>query len=186
MSSEEKFSKTPIRLPNPQISDTLLQIINNRVSTKEYCGGKLEEQEISNILWAAFGKNKKGTRTIPTALNEKNLKIFMLNEKGIWLYDGEEHTLLKISDENALPYLAEQDYVLQGSLNLIYTGSNREYSPLHAGAAYQNVYLYATEKGLGTVARAYIDKQKLHRILGLRNDEFVIIHQLIGYPDKKD
>ena len=89
MSSEENFSKTPIRLPNPQISDTLLQIINNRVSTKEYCGGKLEEQEISNILWAAFGKNKKGTRTIPTALNEKNLKIFMLNEKGIWLYDGE-------------------------------------------------------------------------------------------------
>ena len=186
MPFEKELTKAPTRLPEPHISDSLLQIINNRVSTKEYCSKRLDEQDISNILWAAFGKNKKGTRTIPTALNEKNLKIFMLNEKGIWLYDGENHTLNKISNENALPCLARQDYVQSGSLNLVYTGSNPDYSPLHAGSAYQNVYLYATEKGLGTVVRGFIDKEKLHRALGLREDEFVIIHQLIGYPDKKD
>lgn len=184
--SSKKDLGAPVRLSSPQISASLLQIMNNRVSTKEYCSSRLDEQDISNILWVAFGKNKKGTRTIPTALNEKNLKIFILNEKGIWLYDGENHTLNKISNENALSSLALQDYVRNGSLNLVYTGSNPEYSLLHAGAAYQNVYLYVTEKGLGTVVRGFIDKEKLHQALGLREDEFVIIHQLIGYPDKKD
>ena len=82
--------------------------------------------------------------------------------------------------------MESQEYVQNGSLNLVYTGSNRDYSPLHAGSAYQNVYLYATEKGLGSVVRGFIDKEKLHRVLGLKDDEFVIIHQLIGYPVKKD
>lgn len=186
MSEEEKSLKSPVRLPNPEISDPLLQLINNRVSTKEFCLGSLDEQDVSNILWSAFGQNKKGTRTIPTALNEKNLKVYLLNEKGIWWYNGESHTLSKISNENALPFLESQEYVQNGSLNLVYTGSNRDYSPLHAGSAYQNVYLYATEKGLGSVVRGFIDKEKLHRALGLKDDEFVIIHQLIGYPVKKD
>lgn len=170
-----------VRLPNPQTSSALGQLLNNRVSTKEYHGPEdLDEQTVSDLLWAAFGKNKKGTRTIPTALNQKELGVFLVSDKGAWRYNGEENTLSKISDEDMLPYIIEQDYVKEASLHFIYTGSNREYSPLHAGSAYQNVYLAAEEKGLGSVVRAYIDKEGLKKALRLKSDEFVIIHQVIG------
>lgn len=173
------------RLPNPQISGALEQIINNRASTKEYSTETLSESQVSGILWAAFGRNKKGTRTIPTAMNEQNLKIFVLDKDGIWQYEGETHSLKKVSDENALPAVIQQEYVANASLHLIYVGSDREYSPLHAGSAYQNVYLYAQENGLGTVVRAFIDKEKLKRLLQLEEQEFVIIHQVVGYKKEK-
>ena len=56
-------------------------------------------------------------------------------------------------------------------------------SPFHAGAAAQNVYLYATSKGLNTIVRGYIDKDELKDKLRLNRDEFVIMNQVIGYPE---
>lgn len=182
----EKFTAPKTRLPNPQISGNLAQIIDNRCSCKEYDGRCFNENQVSNILWAAFGQNKKGTRTIPTAMNEQNLKIFVLGKNGIWQYDGKTNTLLKISEENALSCVEQQEYVKQGALHLIYTGSDKDYSCFHAGSAYQNVYLYATENGLGTVVRAFIDKEKLKQYLKLEPQEFVIIHQVVGYKLEKD
>lgn len=170
-----------VRLPNPQTSSALGQLLNNRVSDKEFSEhDEPDEQTISDLLWSAFGKNKKGTRTIPTALNQKELSIFVVSDKGAWKYNGEENTLSKVSDEDIMPYISKQEYVKDASLNLVYVGSNREYSPLHAGSAYQNVYLAAEEKGLGCVVRAYIDKEGLKQALRLRSEEFVIIHQAIG------
>lgn len=181
----KKYEAKETRLPNPQISGSLAQLMNNRASCKEYNGKRLSESQVSDILWSAFGTNKKGTRTIPTAMNEQNLKIFVLEKEGIWQYMGKEHTLKKISDENALACVSQQEYVSGGSLNLVYTGSDKEYSPLHAGSAYQNVYLYAQDHDLGTVVRAFIDKEKLKTCLQLEPQEFVIIHQVVGYKVEK-
>lgn len=182
----QSSSDKEIRLPNPQITTALAQLINNRESIKTFNGKKFNEQTVSDVLWAAFGKNKKDTRTIPTAMNEKNLKVFVLDEDGVWLYMSDENRLKQISDENVLSLVALQDYVKEGALNLVFTGSDREYSPLHAGSAYQNVYLYAQDKGLATVVRAFIDKEKLKKALKLEEDEFVIIHQVVGNRVEKD
>lgn len=181
-----KYTAKETRLPNPQISGSLAQTVNNRTSCKEFNGKRFTETEVSNILWFAFGRNKKGTRTIPTAMNEQNLKVFVLGKEGIWQYEGMAHTLIKISEENALPCVEMQEYVKDGALHLIYTGSDKDYSCLHAGSAYQNVYLYAAENGLGTVVRAFIDKEKLKSCLKLSSNEFVIIHQVVGYKLEKD
>lgn len=174
------------RLPNPQISLPLTQIMNVRATMRHYNGKMFNDQIVSDILWAAFGKNKKGTRTIPTALNEKNLKIFVLEKDGVWQYDSENNRLILITREDVIPFVAQQEYVEKGALNLLYTGSDKEYSPLHAGSAYQNVYLYAQDRGLATVVRAFINKEKLKKALNLSEEEFVIIHQVVGYPAEKD
>lgn len=171
------------QLPQPDKSSELMQLIDNRHSSREYSNKDISEQTLSDILWASFGINKKGTRTVPTAMNKQNLKVFVVYQNSIWSYDANANTLVKVSDEEISKYIAKQDFVKDAPLNLIYTGSDKEYSSFHAGAAAQNVYLYAASKGLNTIVRAYIDKDELKDKLHLDRDEFVIMNQVIGYPE---
>lgn len=174
-------------LPQPnldQASPVLMTIINNRQSGRTYDKNKkVDEQTLSEILWVANGISKSGRRTIPTARNEQNLKVFVLAEDGIWLYNAQENRLEKISDENAVAYTGEQQaYVFDAPVHLIYTSSDKHWGHDHAGSASQNVYLYATAKGLSTVVRGLINYEALHKALHLTEQEFVISHQTIGYP----
>jgi len=171
------------KLPEPDKSSELMQLMDNRRSAREYASRDISEQTLSDLLWAAFGLNKHQTRTIPTARNEQNLKVFVVYKNSIWNYDAVANSLVKVSDEEISRYIAKQDFVKDAPLNLIYTGSDKEYSSFHAGAAAQNVYLYATSKGLNTIVRGYIDKNELKDKLRLDRDEFVIMNQVIGYPE---
>ncbi len=171
------------KLPQPDKSSELMQLIDNRHSSREYSNKDISEQTLSDLLWASFGINKKGTRTVPTAMNQQNLKVFVVYQNSIWSYDAAANSLVKVSDEEISTYIAKQDFVKNAPLNLIYTGSDKDYSSFHAGAAAQNVYLYATSKGLNTIVRAYIDKDELKDKLHLDRDEFVIMNQVIGYPE---
>lgn len=176
------------KLPQPDLSQpspALMELLNTRQSVRAYDKNKqIDDQTLSEILWAAFGINKNGKRTIPTALNQQDLKVFVLRANGIWFYNATENQLEKISDENAVPYVAEsQAYVNDAPLHLIYTSSDARWGYDHAGSAYQNVYLYATAKGLATVIRGSFNAVKLHRALKLEEKEFVIAHQPVGYAE---
>ena len=152
------------KLPEPDKNSDLMKLINERKSSREYI-------------------NDRGTRTIATARNEQNLKVYVVYQNSIWAYDAIENSLVKVSDEEIEQYIAKQDFVKGAPVNLIYTGSDKDYSYFHAGSAAQNVYLYATSKGLNTIVRGYIDKDELKDKLRLDRDEFVIINQVIGYPE---
>ena len=171
------------KLPEPDRSSDLMRLFNNRKSSREYSSKPVNLQTLSDLLWAAFGFNDRGTRTIATAKNEQNLKVYVVYQNSIWTYDANENSLVKISDEEIEQYIAKQDFVKGAPVNLIYTGSDKEYSVFHAGSAAQNVYLYAASKGLNTIVRGYIDKEELKDKLRLDRDEFVILNQVIGYPE---
>lgn len=173
-------------LPEPDLnqpSPALMQLLNTRKSERSFDKNKkIDDQTLSEILWAAYGKNSYDRRTVPTAMNQKNLKVFVLGEDGVWIYNPDLNQLEKISDENVISYLAKQDYVLDAPIHLVYTSSDKRWGYDHAGSAYQNVYLYATAKGLATVVRGFADFDALHDALKLSEEEFAIIHQPIGYP----
>lgn len=174
------------KLPTPDLKQSslpLMELLNLRHSVRAFDRTKLvDEQTLSEILWAAFGVNTNGKRTIATARNEQNMKVFVLRQDGIWYYNGYENKLEKISDENAIPFTAEQQaFVNDAPIHLVYTSSDQHWGHDHAGSAYQNVYLYATAKGLATVIRGLVNFDELHRALKLNEDEFVIAHQPIGY-----
>lgn len=179
----ECFAEEVKKLPQPDKSSELMQLIDNRQSARSYSSKDISEQTLSDLLWTSFGINKKGTRTIPTAKNEQNLKVFVVYQNSIWAYDAAANSLIKVSDEEISRYIAKQDFVKNAPVNLIYAGSDQINSPFHAGAAAQNVYLYATSKGLNTIVRGYIDKDELKDKLRLNRDEFVIMNQVIGYPE---
>ncbi len=174
------------KLPIPDVkqsSPALMELINARHSERSFSTEKqIDEQTLSEILWVAFGVNQYGKRTIPTARNEQNMKVFVLTKEGIWFYNGKENQLEKISDENAIGFAGEQqDYVKDAPIHLVYTSSDKNWKYAHAGSAYQNVSLYAAAKGISTVVRGLMNKEELHRALKLSEDEEVLIHQPLGY-----
>lgn len=172
---------TEIKLPKPEIDTPLMKLIDARATIRNISDKKIDLDVLSNILWSAFGTNSHNTRTIATGKNEQDLKVFVIYENKVWLYDGLNNKLDEYSDINLMPYLAKQDYVNNAPIHLIYAGG-KNYAYAHSGSAYQNVYLYAAEKGLATVIRGYIDAEGVHKALNLPEDEIVTYHQVVGYP----
>ena len=173
-----------IKLPAPDKTNTttLIQALEQRHSDREFSDKAVDNQTLSSILWAAYGVNRTdGKRTIPTALDKKDLNVYVFNSNGIWLYDANENTLKKQSSENKLDLFRLQDYMNAVSTVLVYTGSTEDYAVMHAGAAYQNVELYAAATNMASIVRGYFEHEKVSRALNLPAGQRVIISQAIGW-----
>lgn len=173
---------TKLPLPQKEGNTTLIQALENRQSIKEFADKEIDNQTLSNILWAAYGVNRaNGNRVIPTAMNQKDLSVYVFNKDGIFLYNADENGLHPISGEDHRSLFATQDYMTTVPVVLVYTGSNEDYAVMHAGSAYQNVGLYAAAYGLANVVRGYFDKETVAKALNLPKGQRVIISQAIGF-----
>lgn len=172
-------------LPEPVVTGGMpvMDAINRRESSRTYDPQKeVDAQTLSEILWAAWGMKANGKRTIPTSRNLQNLAVYVLTPQGAWKYDGAQHALVRVTGENLIPLCNKQDFVQKAPVHLVYAAKDDYAGPMHAGSAYQNVYLYATSRGMSTVVRAMIDKDGLARALRLAADEKVYAHQMVGWP----
>ena len=173
-----------IKLPEPDKTNTttLISALENRHSDREFSDKAVDEQTLSTVLWAAFGVNRAdGKRTIPTALDKKDLNVYVFNNDGIWLYDADDNTLKQQSAENHLDLFKMQDYMQPVSTVLVYTGSTEDYAIMHAGSAYQNVELYASANNMASIVRGYFEHEKVAQVLKLPDGQRVIISQAIGW-----
>lgn len=165
----------------------LMQSLNQRQSVRNFSDEELDTSTLSNILWAAYGINRdNGGRTIPTALNQKDLSLYVAKKDGVWLYNAEKNVLQQITEENILPLFNTQSYMSTVPLVLIYVGSDKEYAAMHAGSSYQNVGLYAASAGLANVVRGYFDKEAVSKFLKLDEGQRPIVSQAIGKPVKQE
>lgn len=175
-----------IKLPEPDKTNptTLMSALENRSSQREFSNKELDNQTLSTVLWAAYGINREdGKRTIPTAMDKKDLNVYVFNKQGIWLYDAAENALKQQSAENHLSLFQMQDYMNNVSTVLVYTGSTEEYAVMHAGSAYQNVELYAAANNMASIVRGYFDHEKVAAVLNLPEGSRVIISQAIGWKN---
>lgn len=178
-------------LPSPVITGgmPLMEAINARQSSRDYDPGhKVDDQTLSEILWVAWGMNTNGKRTIATARNQQNMALYVLTPEGTWLYDAKANALVKHNDKNLIPLCAQQPFVNDAPVHLLYVAKDDRWGRAHVGSAYQNVYLYATSKGLHTVIRGLIDCDSLTKELGLTDGQKAIAHQTVGYasPDEDE
>lgn len=175
-----------IPLPRPDTTSetgTLMSALANRQSIKAFADKDLDPVELGGLLWAAYGVNRPdGHRTIPTAMNEHDLDIYVFRHDGIWLYDADQHALTPISDTDRRDLFHTQPYMNTAPVVLVYTGSTKDYAAMHAGSAYQNVGLYAANRGLANVVRGYFDADATARVLNLNENQRVIVSQAVGYP----
>lgn len=175
------------QLPTPDIKGgiPLMQAIDQRHSERSYDPERrIDDQTLSEILWVAWGMNSGGKRTIATARNLQNMGLYLLTPEGTWRYEAATNTLVKVNDKNLIPLTARQSFVNDAPVHLLFTAKDDTWGRCHVGSAYQNVYLYATSKGLATVVRGLIDTDALTRELAgeLKDGEVVIIHQTVGWP----
>jgi len=189
-------NKNVIKLPKPQknIGKPLMEALSLRHSSREFNIKLLPLQEISNILWAANGINRieNYKRTAPSAMNWQEIDIFVIMEKGAYIYDARENSLIVISNKDLRSFAGTQDFVKTAPQNLLYVAdfkklgkSDNESTLLNVGADAgffaQNVYLYCASQGLECVVRASIKKDETAKALNLRPDQKIILGQTIGY-----
>ena len=171
--------------PNKTGGMPLMEAIAARKTGRSYNPEhKVDDQTLSEILWVAWGMNERGTRTIPTARNKQNMELYVLTPEGTWRYEASDNTLVKVNDKNLIPLCDQQDFVNKAPLHLLYVAKEEGWGVAHVGSAYQNVYLYATSRGLSTVIRAMIDIPALNRELGLPADCTAVVHQCLGWPKR--
>ena len=172
-------------LPAPAVSGgmPLMQAINERHSQRAFDPSRaVDDQTLSQILWVAWGMNEHGKRTIPTGRNLQNMALYVLTPEGVWLYDAAGNKLEKVNDKNLIPLCDKQPFVKDAAVHLVYVAKDDKWGKFHIGSAYQNVYLYATSKGLATVIRGMCDTEGLTREIGLPEGEKAFLHQVIGWP----
>jgi len=190
----------PVKLLEPQldIGRPLMQVLKDRKTSRIYSTEKLPDQELSNILWAAFGVNRPdtGKRTAPSAKNWKEIDIYVSTADGLYLYDAKEHVLNPILNDDIRSLTGTQSFVKKVPVNLIFVADFSKIpipeeeakvfiSAADSGFISQNVYLYCASEGLATVVRGSVDRPTLAKAMKLRPDQRIVLAQSVGYPKKK-
>lgn len=186
----------PIHLPPPDTSGgmPLMQALKNRKSTKEFTDKAIPQDQVSNLLWAAFGINRPESRkrTAATAVNCQDIQVFVVFDKAAYVYQAEEHCLIQVVNRDLRSLAATQEYARVAPINLVYVSDQSKmpdsfadkkpfYAAFHAGAISQNVYLYCASAGLGAVVRDSVDRPRLKDALNLSEDQIIVMVQSVGY-----
>jgi CubicO group peptidase (beta-lactamase class C family) len=145
---------------------------------------------MSDLLWAAWGFNREGMRTIPTGLNKQELDVYAVLKEGVYRYDAAADKLLLVEKGDHRTKAGKQDYVYIAPLNLIYVADMEKGvgvgSNISTGCAVENVYLLSASKGLACRVRTSIDKDVLYKLLKLKGKQEVLAGQTLAYPAKPE
>jgi len=187
----------PIKLTAPDFSGSkpLMQVLQERKSTKAYDTRPLPTKTLSHLLWAAFGINRpdSGKRTVATAVNCQDIDIYVVMAQGVYVYQAQGHSLVPVLAQDVRSLAATQGYAQKAPINLVYIsdyakmddrfGAKKSiYSAFHAGSISQNVYLYCASAGLGAVVRDGVNREALGKTLKLRDKQTIVMVQTVGHP----
>ena len=186
-----------LSLPPPQTQGglPLMQALSRRHSEREFLPSPLDHQVLSDLLWAAAGVNRPDEegRTTPSAMNSQEIDVYVALPEGLYRYEPSGHVLYLISATDVRRVTGYQDFVDRAPLDLIFvadhsrmtavSAAHREsYASVATGAMVQSVYLFCASAGLGTVIRAWIDRQALSEAMGLQADHQILLSQTVGWP----
>ena len=188
-----------IKLPEPnmkQKSMSVVEALATRHSVREYSQQQLTKQQLSDLCWAAFGKTRDNQhRTAPTAMNKKEIRLYVFDAQGVYEYQAVENTLKQVAKgDNRKLMAAGQDFAAQAPVSLLMVidfdlfGSQGEHALLmgcvDAGNVSQNINLYCQAVGLCTVPRATMDEAGIRKLLKLTDKQKPIMNNPVGFPKK--
>ncbi len=188
-------------LPAVELEESkLAEIIYLRRSHRSYEERALDLSEIGYLLWAAGGISVDGmtgpTRTYPSAGGAHPLDFYLVAGEvsglsaGVYRYDHTEHTLVPVISGDFRDRLAEaalgQGFIANAPASIVlvayyertksrYGERGERYVHMDAGYASQNIYLAATEMGLGTVAVGAFDESALADVIQTGGDPLMVM-----------
>lgn len=86
-------------LPRPMPVDmTLLDAIFQRMSVRGFTDQNVTDNDLSTVLWAAYGCRDDGNRTVPGIDGVYASVIYVLKENAVYRYDPLNHSLIFYKD----------------------------------------------------------------------------------------
>jgi L-ascorbate metabolism protein UlaG (beta-lactamase superfamily) len=192
-----------IELPKPREAAgvDLLKAIRGRHSTREFDTAKaIPDDVLATVLWAAGGVNRPdGKLTVPTAMNVRQMRLYVCRADGSWRYEPGTGALLQVSPDDLRPRVGRQKFMAEAPAVLVIVADlnafearapradaarRREWSQASAGCMAQNVHLAAEAFGLGTVMAAGLSADEVTRDLALKAGEEPLYIMPLGYLKK--
>lgn len=188
-----------IILPAPAKSGgkPLMDALNERGSSRSFSSEELTMQQMSDLLWAAWGFNREadGKRTAPSSHNRQEMDVYVALRSGLYLYDAGKNIMKQIHGRDIRALTGTQDFPASAPVNLVYVsdmtrrgikeGQEIKDSDLfsswaNTGFMAQNVYLYCASEGLSCVIRAMVPRDTLGPEMGLKSTQVIILAQTVG------
>jgi len=204
-----------IQLPPPAFDDSMLvsAALELRKTVREFSSMELSSQQVSNILWAAFGVNRKSGpfgatgRTAASASNSQEIDLFVALKEGVYLYNANNNLLTQVigADLRSSALTPGQQGVdAKAPVQLIYVVDihklthtkgfqepglhdpevQKSYYFVDTGLIAGNVYLFCAAIGLAAWFHN-CDKEGIALQLGLRPEQRVLFAQSVGYAESE-
>ena len=180
--------------PNTNGGKPLMEALRDRHTSREFSDEPLSRKLLSNLLWAAFGVNRPetGKRTAPSAWNQQEIDIYVVQEGGAFLYHASRHSLEPVIAEDIRAMTGVQPFVAEAPVTLVYVADFAKmartpqedkvfYSAANTGLIAENVYLFCASEELAVVVRGLIDREPLAKKLELRPEQTITLAQTVGY-----
>lgn len=195
------MSAQDIKLPAPSRKGgkPLMEALDARGSARAFSERDLTLQQLSDLLWAAWGINREadGKRTAPSSHNRQEMDVYVAMKNGLYLYDAAAITLKQVHGRDIRALTGTQDFPATAPLNLVYvadlekrglkegqqvTDTDQLSSWANTGFMAQNVYLWCASEGLSCVIRAMVPRDKLAPEMGLKPLQVIVLAQTVGFP----
>lgn len=186
-----------IKLPQPNLkrTGTVMKALSERHSTREFASKALSMADLSDLLWAANGINRKdsGKRTAPSAMNKQDVDVYVVLPEGSYLYDAKTHQLNLIAEGDyrgavaggqAFVKSAPVSFVLISDLSRLGDAKNARtqlMGAMDAGIVSQNISIFCSAANLATVPRASMDNDQLKKVLKLKDTQIPMMNHPVGY-----
>jgi len=182
MTKTEKKSTDEIPLPPPLPIDMIMEkSICRRMSVRAFTTETITDEELSTILWAAYGITDNGGRTIYSPTGAYSTVIYVIRSEATYKYNPQNHSLILFKTGNYL-YLGMYD-TAQIKFGLVWDKNilpDEKDGMAEIGMTGQNIYFDANALNLGTVTTG-MSVEDLYQ-LGLPSNEKPEIIMPLGHP----
>jgi nitroreductase len=178
----ELLTRDDYPLPPPLSVDMVLEeSICRRMSVRSFTGEAVTDEELSTILWAAYGLTENGNRSIFNPDGTYSTIIYVIRSDATYKYVPENHSLSLFKSGNYL-HIGQYDAapVKFGLVWDMDVESDELIGMADIGMIGQNIYFDANALDLGTVTTGLYVEELLQ--LGLPSNEKPEIIMPLGHP----
>ncbi|MCS7250498.1 MAG: SagB/ThcOx family dehydrogenase [candidate division WOR-3 bacterium] len=193
----EKGGKMKLPKPRYKSEVSVEEALLKRRSIRSYKKSPLTLEEVSQLLWAAYGITADwGGKTCPSAGATYPLVIYLVAgevkdlKPGVYQYIPEEHSLKLVLEKDVRKELMmaawQQEYILNAPINIViaanyerttsrYGERGIRYVHMEVGHCGQNIHLQCETMGLGTVVIGAFNDKEVKKILKINEDVLYIM-----------
>lgn len=187
-----ELKSEPILLPDAieGLELPLFDALKLRCTYRDFTEEELSLELISSLLWSAYGINRpeEGKRVAPSAVNVQEFDIYLFTREGIYIYDAAKNTIQMVVQGDHRAEISNQKHFAVAPVSLLIVANYQRmsifkdkevrdfYAAVDCGYVSQNIYLFCASAKLGTVACGGIERDHLHKLLGITSGKALLAH----------